>query len=120
MRGRRGAGGVVTRYFCTNSEPTTRMKACQSVDGKWGWRRRIKSIFERECGSLIGAARETDRRRVVRDGLGEHCLPRAGGAVEQYAPRRIYADLCIEVVVCERQLHSLPDFLLLLVAPGRG
>mmetsp|Transcript_6733 Transcript_6733/g.27471 ORF Transcript_6733/g.27471 Transcript_6733/m.27471 type:complete len:295 (+) Transcript_6733:25-909(+) len=50
---------------------------------------------------------------VVCDGLGEHCLPRAGRSVEQHAARRVDADLPVEIAIGERQLDGLFDLLLL-------
>ena len=48
-------------------------------------------------------------------GLRQHRLTRARGSVQKNAAWGINADLGIQVVVSQRQLNSLTDFLLLLV-----
>lgn len=52
---------------------------------------------------------------VMRDGLGQHGLAGAGGTPEQDPPRWVDADLLVQLVLRQRQLHRLPDLLLLNV-----
>jgi hypothetical protein len=52
---------------------------------------------------------------VMSHGLGQHGLAAAGGAVHEHAARGVDADLFVELVVRQRQLHRLPDLLLLHV-----
>ena len=49
-------------------------------------------------------------RRLRRTGKGD------GGGAQEHAARRVDADLCVQVVVRQRQLHGLADLLLLDVA----
>ena len=52
---------------------------------------------------------------VVRHRLGQHGFAGAGRAIQQHAARRVDANLPIQLVVRQRQLHSLADLLLLHV-----
>ena len=56
--------------------------------------------------------------RVVGDGLGQHRFAGAGDAVQEDAARRVDADLLVQLMVRQRQLHRLPDLLLLDVQPA--
>ena len=55
---------------------------------------------------------------VVGDRLGQHRLAGARDAVQQDAAGRVDADLLVQLVVRQRQLHRLPDLLLLDVQPA--
>ena len=47
------------------------------------------------------------RRRVVRHRLRQHRLPAPGRTEQQHAARRVDADLPVQLVVRQRQLHRL-------------
>ena len=50
---------------------------------------------------------------VVGHSLGQHGLAGAGGSPQQHPPRGVDADLAVQLVVSQRQLHRLLYLLLL-------
>ena len=54
---------------------------------------------------------------VMSDGLCKHCFAGAGWAPQQDAPGRVDANLSVQLMMSQRQLHGLLDLLLLNVVP---
>ena len=47
--------------------------------------------------------------------LGKHGFASAWGPPQEHAPGRVNSNLSVQLVMCQRQLHSLLDLLLLYV-----
>ena len=50
---------------------------------------------------------------MVRHGLGQHGLASPGGSPQEHTARGVNADLTVELVMRQGQLHGFLDFLLL-------
>jgi len=79
-------------------------------EGAGKGRARLAEVLLHELGAVDA---DEGGGGVVRHRLGEHGLARAGWAVEENATRWVDPNLPVKLVVRQRQLHRLPDLLLL-------
>lgn len=55
---------------------------------------------------------------MMSDSLCEHCFPCARRTIKQHSAWRVNADLSVQFMVCERELHGLANLLFLnIIAP---